>query len=138
MKVTVTSMVWNISKIYKLVTNMAILSGLRRINTVGVLEICLVSLYAVIGCVEAGNRYSREVSVLDQSAIIKTVIGVSEIQCILRCRRNADGKRTFFEKESRDGSKSHCHFLKDNVDPNRGDVNMKNGIMHEKVKEIGG
>ena len=117
---------------------MAILSGLRRINTIGVLGICLVSLYAVIGCVEAGNRYSREVSVLDQSAIIKTVIGVSEIQCILRCRRNANCNRTFFEKESRDGSKSHCHFIKDGVNSGIGNVNMKNGIVHEKVKEIGG
>ena len=137
LKIAVTFIAWHTLRAYKPVANISIKLGIRRIYAIRVIGICFVSLYAVIGCVEAGNRYSRKVSDLGQSAIAKTVTGLSEIQCIIRCRRSADCDTSFFEKKSHGVSKSHCHFLKDNVDPNRGDVNMKNGIMHEKVKEIG-
>ena len=74
----------------------------------------MVALYALIGCMEASNKYSRKTNEIDESSNVKTIMGALETQCILLCRRNADCDKTFYEKESHD-SKSHCHFLKERV-----------------------
>ena len=74
----------------------------------------MVALYALIGCMEASNKYSCETNEIDQSSNVNTIMGALETQCISRRRRNADCDRTIYEKESHD-SKSHCHFLKERV-----------------------
>ena len=131
-----TFIVCNVSRIYKPVAAITIRSGLRRIDMIRLIGVSVVALYAVIGSVEAGNKYSRKVNELDQSLIAKTITGTSEIQCILRSRRNDDSYKTFYEKEV-NGGKSPCHFLKDGINPSNGNSQKKSGIIHEKIKEIG-
>ena len=88
------------------------------------------------GVLEAGSRYSREASEIDQSLIVKTIIGLSETQCILKCRRNADCKNSLYEKGG-DAKTSYCHFLKDTGGSGINSINSRNGIVHEKIVLIG-
>ena len=122
--------------IWKVAAEKATKSGIRRIDMVRFIGVSVVSLYAVIGSVEAGNRYSRALHKIDQSSIVKTITGMSEIQCILRCRRNDDCDKSVYKKKTHDG-KSHCYFLKDDINRGISDINKKSGIVHEKIKEIG-
>ena len=94
----------------------------------------LVVLYACFALVGSGNRYSRSISELDQSSIIKTVSGVSEFQCVLRCRGDAACKTSFYESEG-DWTKSQCHFLKD--DFHTSISGSKSGFLYENMPPIG-
>ena len=132
----VTALIWKSSRIYKVAAEKARKSGIRRINMIRFIGVSVVSLYAVIGTVEAGNKYSREAIEIDQSSIVKTITGNSEIQCILRCRTNAKCDKTVYKKKTQ-GGKSHCYFLKDGINRGIGDSNKKSGVVHEKIKKIG-
>ena len=86
--------------IWKVAAEKATKSGIQRIDIIRLIGVSVVSLYAVIGSVEAGNRYSRALHKIDQSSIVKTITGTSEIQCILRCRRKADCEKSVYKKKN--------------------------------------
>ena len=98
------------------------------IRWAGVFPICF---YIFIGVVEAGSNYDREFSTVDQSSIMQTIPGVSEMQCLHKCRRSAECKKTLYERGST-RERSHCHFLKDSTTL---DINgNKRGILLKEMQ----
>ena len=128
LKIAVVFIVCNASNIYKSVASNAI----RSIDMIRLIGASVVLLYAMIGSVQAGNMYSGEVNEIDQSSIVKTITGASEIKCILLCSRDTHCDRSVFEKKIHGGT-SLCHFLKDEVNPSNGNNIKRSGIVHEKI-----
>ena len=125
-----------ISIIQRICTFIIQTSGMRRIHVIRLFGGFMVAWQVSAGVSEAGSRYSREASEIDQSLIVKTIIGLSETQCILKCRRNADCKNSLYEKGG-DAKTSYCHFLKDTGGSGINSINSINGIVHEKIVLIG-
>ena len=125
LKIAVVFIVCNASNIYKSV-------AIRSIDMIRIIGASVVLLYAMIGSVQAGNMYSGEVNEIDQSSILKTITGASEIECIFLCSRDTNCDRSFFEKKTH-GGKSHCHFLKGGIDSSNGNKIKRSRIVHEKI-----
>ena len=80
---------------------------------------------------EAGCNYDRELFTVDHSSIMQTIPGVSEMQCLHKCRRSAECKKTLYERGT-SKELSHCHFLKDSISL---DINgEKRGILLKRMR----
>ena len=110
--------------------------GVGRCHVIRLVGFTLILSYIGIGVVNSGSRYSRAMSKVDQSTIMKTTIGLSEIQCVLRCRKSTNCKNSFYEKGD-NVETSHCHFLKDDASSSLTNVDGKYGMFFERMPEIG-
>ena len=54
----------------------------------------------------------RDETRLDETTVLKNISGISELQCLHRCRRNPECKTSAYEK-SADEQLSTCFLLKD-------------------------
>ena len=100
----------------------------NRIQWIGVYLIICHSMMVITG---AGHNYDRALSTVDRSSVAKTITGVSEIQCLLRCRRAANCKITYYE-EGLDEEASYCHFFDKDVTPTIKAMNGSEVIMHKQ------
>ena len=107
------------------------ITAFRRQQIIRWAGVFLVCFYILIGVVNAGGIYDRVLSKVDQSSISKTITGVSEMQCLHKCRRSAECKKTLYERGT-SKELSHCYFLKDStfLDINSG----KRGVLLREMQ----
>ena len=110
--------------------------GIGRCHVIRLVGFTLILSYIGIGVVNSGSTYRRVMSEIDQSTIMKTTNGLSEIQCVLNCRKSTSCKNSFYEIGN-NVKTSHCHFLNDNASSNMKIVNGKSGMFFERIPEIG-
>ena len=100
-----------------------------RISGIG-----FIGIFGLLGLLEAESFSFRTPSTINSTSIIKTITGVSEQQCLHKCRRASGCKNSAYEKD--DGhKKSKCHFLKDRAttkDSNEEEGNNAN-FLHSEV-----
>ena len=101
-----------------------------------VLGMLLFTLYDVTGIVDAGRDYKRDSTTVDGSSIYRSISGVSEMQCLHRCKRDEDCKKSLYEKGG-DIRSSNCHFLREGVLTGSKGVDGKRGVVHEEIEQIG-
>ena len=101
--------------------------GTRRTNLIGVIGLIVVVLYASV--VEGGSEYSRSIMVIEDSENLETIEGASEIQCILRCRKDTECKMPFYEKQG-----NLCSFLKNSTTKDINNFLKIGGIWFEKIQ----
>ena len=96
--------------------------------------ISFIGIFGLLGLLEAESFSFRTPSKINSTSIIKTVTGVSEQQCLHKCRRAPGCKNSAYEKD--DGhKKSKCHFLKEGATaegPNEEESNTAN-FLHLEV-----
>ena len=75
------------------------------------------SWMSFLSVVHAGNFVDRKKSSIDQDSVLKTITGISELQCHHRCRRASKCKNSAYEDNVNgdDSSKqlSKCFLLTD-------------------------
>ena len=89
-----------------------------------------IGLHCLLAVAEAGTSYESVSSTVDEGSIIKTVSGVSEIQCVLKCRRDATCKRSLYDTEKETAT---CHFLKDEDSIYENDQDGISGTLHSEI-----
>ena len=81
-----------------------------------------IGIYCLLAVAQTGSYHESVPYTVDKRSIIKTFSRVTEIQCILRCRRDSACERSLYEKTA------DCHLLKD--------VRTTNGNYHEGISGI--
>ena len=89
-----------------------------------------IGLHCLLTLAQADTSYESVSSKVDEASIIKTVRGVSEIQCVLKCRRDATCKRSLYDTEKETAT---CHFLKDEDSIYENDQDGISGTLHSEI-----
>ena len=110
---------------------------LQGVRFFGIVLIILHSWFGLGNSGTAGTFYRRSLSEDTHVSIVKTITGVSELVCVLKCRRDSNCKNSIYEKAIDGNAASKCHFSKDDSTPGSGYTIKGAAILHLDVYKIG-